>query len=125
MKYLKTIFLSAILSVLFIQSKAQHVITLSRGIDHVKECVSAIKDAITANDGATAQSKAKDLTSALNAVPLKYMTPAQASIWAKYIGQLQSDSNHISEITTVANQKGYFSDLTRNLQAAIDGLRMK
>src|ERR1700722_5927152 len=124
MKYLKAIVLSLIVSVSFIQSKAQ-VITLSKGIDHVKACVSAVKDAVAANDGATAQNKAKELTSALNAVPLKYMTPAQAIVWGKYIGQLQSDSDHISTVSAIANQKEYLSDLTTNLRAAIDGLRMK
>jgi len=124
MKYLKTLFLSAILSVLFIQTKAQ-VITLSKGIDHVKECYSAVKNAIVANDGATAQNKAKDLIQALNDVPIKYMTPAQSGVWAKYVGQLQADSNHISSVPAVANQKEYISDLTINLQIAIDGLKMK
>jgi len=122
MKYLKTLFLSAILSVLFIQTKAQ-VITLSKGIDHVKECYSAVKNAIVANDGATAQNKAKDLIQALNDVPIKYMTPAQSGVWAKYVGQLQADS--ISSVPAVANQKEYISDLTINLQIAIDGLKMK
>jgi len=124
MKHLKTLFLSAILSVLFIQTKAQ-VITFSKGIDHVKECCLAVKNAIASNDGATAQNKAKDLIQALNDVPLKYMTPAQSGVWAKYIRQLQADSNHISTVSAVANQKEYFSDLTTNLQAAIDGLKMK
>jgi hypothetical protein len=124
MKYLKTLVLSLIMSVSFIQSKAQ-VITLSKGIDHVKACVSAVKDAIAANDGATAQTKAKDIIQALNEVPLKYMTSGQSGVWAKYIGQLQSDSNHISTVSAVANQKGYLAGISINLQAAIDGLKMK
>jgi hypothetical protein len=125
MKYLKTLFLSVILLAAFMQTKAQQVITLSIGIDHVKECSSAVKDAIAANDGATAQNKAKDLLKALDEVPLKYMTPAQATVWARYANQLQTESKHISEVPDVADQKQYFTTLAANLQAAVDGLRLK
>src|ERR1700709_670790 len=109
MKYLKTLFLSGILLFAFMQTKAQQVITLSKGIDHVKECSSAVKDAIAAGDGATAQNKAKDLLVALNEVPVKYMTPTQASHWTKYANQLQSESKHISEASDVADQKQHFA----------------
>ena len=125
MKYLTTLFLSGILLIAFMQTKAQQIITLSKGIDHVKECSLAIKDAIAANDGVTAQSKAKDLLTALNEVPVKYMTPKQASEWTRYAGQLQSDSKHISEVSDVADQKQHFAMLAANLQTAVDGLRMK
>jgi hypothetical protein len=125
MKHLKTLFLSGILLIAFMQAKAQQVITLSKGIDHVKECSSAIKDAIAANDGVTAQNKAKDLLTALNEVPVKYMTPKQASQWTRYVNQLQSDSKHISEVSDVADQKQHFTTLAANLQVAVDGLRMK
>jgi hypothetical protein len=125
MKYLKTLFLSGILLFAFMQTKAQQVITLSKGIDHVKECSSAVNDAIAAGDGATAQNKAKDLSKALDEVPVKYMTPAQASLWSKYAIQLHSDSKYISEVSDVADQKQHFTMFTTNLHAAIDGLRMK
>ncbi len=125
MKYLKTLFLSGILLLAFMQTKAQQVITLSKGIDHVKECSSAVKDAITAGDGASAQNKAKDLLKALDEVPVKYMTPNQASVWTRYANQLQSESKHISEVSDVADQKQHFTALAANLQTAIDGLRMK
>ena len=124
MKYLKALVLSLVLSVLFTQSKAQAV-TLSKGIDHVKACVSAVKDAITANDGVTAQTKAKDLVTALNDVPLKYMTPAQSRVWSSTISQLQADSKHISEVTDVADQKAHLASLTANLQSTIESLKMK
>ncbi len=125
MKYLKTLFLSGILLLLFMQTKAQQVITLSKGIDHVKECSLAVKDAIAAGDGATAQNKAKDLLKALDEVPVKFMTPAQASVWARNANQLQSESKHISEVSNVADQKQHFTTFAANLQTAVDGLRMK
>jgi len=125
MKYLKTLFLSGILLLAFMQTKAQQVITLSKGIDHVKECSLAIKNAIASNDGVTAQNKAKDLLTALNEVPVKYMTPAQASHWTKYADQLALGSKHISEVSDVADQKQHFATLNTNLQAAVDGLKMK
>lgn len=125
MKYLKTLFLSGILMLAFMQTKAQQVITLSKGIDHVKECSSAVKDALAANDGATAQNKAKDLLKALDEVPVKYMTPKQASVWTRSANQLHSESKHISEVSDVADQKQHFATFTTNLQAAVDGLRLK
>jgi len=110
---------------LLVQVKAQPVITLSKGIAHVKECFEGIKDALAANDGAAAQNKAKDLVKALNEVPVKYMTPAQVSQWTKYSTQLLSESTQISQTSTVASQQVPFTSLSTDLQAAIDALKLK
>jgi hypothetical protein len=125
MKYLKTLFLSGILLVSFTEIKAQQVITLSKGIDHVKLSLSAVKGALDANDGVTAENNARELIKALNEVPVKYMTPKQVKVWTASIEKLQFDSRHIGEVQDVAHQKEHFASLSTNLQAVIDGLKLK
>jgi hypothetical protein len=125
MKYLKVLVLSLILLVSFTQTKAQQVITLSKGIDHVKLSLSAVKSAIDANDGVTAENNAKELIKALNEVPVKYMMPKQVKVWTASIEKLQFDSRLISEVQDVAHQKEHFANLSANLSTVIDNLKLK
>lgn len=74
-----------------------------------------LKDALIANDGATASSKAKELFKAIDKVPMDKMVAEQHTVWMKYMTKLSYDAEHIKGVTETDHQREHFSSLSKNM----------
>ena len=106
-----------------VQGKAQ-VNPLKAAINRVTEKYLGVENYLAAEKGDGAANKAKELLEALNAVPVKRMTPEQATLWKKYFGQLIFDTRHISEVPRVHHQKEHFDRLTTNMHIILTSFKM-
>ena len=74
-----------------------------------------LKDALIANDGVTASSKAKELFKAIDKVPMDKMAVEQHTVWMKYMTKLSYDAEHIKGVTETEHQREHFSSLSKNM----------
>lgn len=74
-----------------------------------------LKDALIANDGVTASSKAKELFKAIDKVPMDKMASEQHTVWMKYMTKLSYDAEHIKGVTETDHQREHFSSLSKNM----------
>lgn len=84
----------------------------------------SLKNALAANDGNAAESKAKELVAALNEVPKQKLSSSEASFYAKYEPKLEYDSRHISEVNHIAHQREHFASLSNNLYAVLKPFKL-
>lgn len=75
----------------------------------------ALKDALIADDGVMARTKAKDLFKAIDNVPMDKMTSTQHTIWMTYMTKLSYDAEHIKGVTETEHQREHFTTLSANL----------
>lgn len=75
----------------------------------------ALKDALIANDGVTASSKAKELFKAIDKVPMDKLASDQHTVWMKYMTKLSYDAEHIKGVTETDHQREHFSSLSKNM----------
>ena len=124
MKTTKTIILSFIMAAIFgISTEAQNP-TLNKSVNTLITNYLALKDALIAADGNTAESKAKALLASINEVPKSDFNSQQLALWTKYEAKLQYDSRHISEVNLVAHQREHFANLSNNLYEVLKGLKL-
>ena len=74
-----------------------------------------LKDALIANDGVTASSKAKELFKAIDKVPMDKMAAEQHTVWMKYMTKLSYDAEHIKGVSETEHQREHFSSLSKNM----------
>ena len=74
-----------------------------------------LKDALIANDGATASNKAKELFKVIDEVPMDKLASKQHMVWMKYMTKLSYDAEHIKGVTETDHQREYFSSLSKNM----------
>jgi len=74
-----------------------------------------LKDALIANDGVTASSKAKELFKAIDKVPMDKMAAEPHTVWMKYMTKLSYDAEHIKGVTETDHQREHFSSLSKNM----------
>ncbi len=74
-----------------------------------------VKNALVADDGKTASSKAESLAKLLKAMPMDKMAGPQHTVWMKYADKLKSDAEHIGQTKNAAQQRDYFNNLSNNL----------
>lgn len=74
-----------------------------------------LKDALIANDGVTASSKAKELFKAIDKVPMDKLASDQHTVWMKYMTKLSYDAEHIKGVTETDHQREHFSSLSKNM----------
>jgi hypothetical protein len=122
MKNIKFLFVAIALLLVFTQIKAQNV-TVSTALNNVLSAYYGVKNSLVTDKAVFAQSKAKELIVAINAVPVGEMNVGQQKIWASHTDKLLSDSKHISE-STLENQRDYFTTLSKNLFEVFKGLKM-
>jgi hypothetical protein len=123
MKTLKTILVSLIFLTGFIQIKAQDI-TASTSVNRVITAYLGVKNALTADNNEAAKSKAKELLTAISAVPAAKFTAEQKKLWSAYVNKLQFDSRHISESDAIDHQREHFTSLSKNMYAVVKGLKM-
>ena len=83
-----------------------------------------VKNALTADNKTEAKSKAADLLTAINNVPMNKLTPEQHKLWMIYSEKLQFDSRHISESDAIDHQREHFASLSKNLYEVVKGLKL-
>ena len=79
----------------------------------------AVKDALVKTDGNTASAKAKDLTSAINAVKMEKLNHEEHMVWMKVLESLKEDAEHIADTKDTAHQRDHFLTLSKNMYALI------
>jgi hypothetical protein len=72
----------------------------------------AVKDALIKGDGKTAAAKAKELYSAVDAVPMDKLPAAQHTVWMKYMKDISYNAEHIKGTTEVDHQREHFAKLS-------------
>jgi hypothetical protein len=123
MKNIRSILVTIALLIPFAAVRAQGV-TASAAINNVVTAYYGVKNALADDNNGVAQSKAKELFAAVNAVPVAKLTPDQHKIWAAYTDKLQFDSRHISESTAIDHQREHFTSLSKNMYEVIKGLKL-
>jgi len=103
------------------QTRAQDI---AAPINKVTTDYIAVKNALFAGNGTSAQVAAKQLLASINAVPLKGMSADQQKVWATYTDKLQFDSRHISEVAKIDHQREHFESLSKNLFAVLKAFKV-
>ncbi|MCC8425422.1 DUF3347 domain-containing protein [Mucilaginibacter sp. UR6-11] len=121
MKTLKSIFVALLLTTITICAKAQ---ATNAAINNVVTAYLDVKNALTADDGATAAAKAKMLAGQINAVKAADLSPVQQGTWKNYVDKLSFDSRHISETTAIDHQREHFASLSKNMYAVLKAVKV-
>ncbi|MDB5111543.1 MAG: hypothetical protein JWR67_2657 [Mucilaginibacter sp.] len=98
--------------------------TLSTALNTVTKTYLGIKNALVTNNAIEAENMAKDMISALNAVPEKEMTAEQHKLWFDYLNKLEFDSRHISESNPVDHKREHFASLSTNLFIVLKAFKL-
>jgi hypothetical protein len=123
MKTLKSIILSFTLLIAFTTAKAQDL-TANAAINKVITTYLGVKNALTADNNASTKTSAKELLTAVTAVPADKLTPEQKKIWTAYANKLEFDSRHISESDAIDHQREHFTSLSKNMYEMVKGLKL-
>ena len=82
----------------------------------------AVKNALIADDGKTANSQAGELVKTLAAVPMKKMTEEQHKVFMSLSDKIKTGAEQINKNTDVKKQRGHFNDLSNSVFALVKGL---
>lgn len=72
----------------------------------------ALKDALAKDNSSTAATKAKELSKAIDAVPMDKLTAAQHIVWMKYMQEISYNAEHIKGTTEIGHQREHFAKLS-------------
>jgi hypothetical protein len=117
MKIIKSTLMLLLLLSAATYTKAQTSVGAS--INTVLNAYADLKNALVADDNATAQAKAKALNADVAAVQTKDMTTKEQSTWKTYADKLSFDSRHISESGSIDHQREHFASLSKNVYAVL------
>ena len=123
MKTLKTFIIILTVLVSYTAVKAQDN-AAGTAVNNVLTTYLGVKNALTADNNAMAKSKAKELLTAVTAVPMDKFTPEQHKLWMTYSEKLEFDSRHISESDVIDHQREHFANLSKNLYEVVKGLKL-
>ncbi len=84
-------------------------------INQILSAYYEVKNALVADDGKAASTKAENLVKLLNGAPMDKMTGPQHTVWMKYADKLKSDAEHIAETKNAGQQRDHFNNLSNNL----------
>jgi len=117
MKIIKSMVALLVLLSFATYSRAQTSVGTS--INNVLGTYIELKNALVADDNATAQRKAKTLNDDIAAVQTKDMTTKEQATWKSYADKLSFDSRHISESGAIDHQREHFASLSKNVYAVL------
>ncbi len=123
MKNIKSLIIALIVLTSPAQIKAQAV-TANTAVNNMVAAYYGVKNALTADNNNLAQTNAKALVAAINAVPMDKFTADQHKLWMAYTAKLQFDGRHISESSALDHQREHFTSLSKNLYELVKGLKM-
>lgn len=114
MKIIRSIFIALLFTIVAIGAKGQ---ATNAAINNVITAYLDVKNALAADNGATAEAKAKILTTQIAAVQVK-----DQPTWKKYADKLSFDARHISETKAIDHQREHFASLSKNLYEVLKSL---
>jgi hypothetical protein len=120
MKNVKSIFVALILIISAVSVKAQMA---ALPVDNLIGAYLDVKDALTADNSATAEAKAKILYTEISAIKITTLPSAQQTAWKNYADKLSFDSRHISESAAIDHQREHFASLSKNMFALVKALK--
>jgi hypothetical protein len=123
MKIIKIALLALTFSGIFTQLKAQDA-TASGAVNNVITAYIGVKNALTTDNYEGTKSKAKELLTAINAVPADKLSTDQKRLWTAYSEKLQFDSRHMSEAPGLDHQREHFTSLSKNMIDVVKGLKL-
>ena len=82
----------------------------------------ALKNALTADDGKTANVKAGELVKTFSALPMAKLSSQQHTLFMGLSEKIKSDAQYINETKDIKKQREHFNDLSNNVFALIKGL---
>ena len=82
----------------------------------------ALKNALTADDGKTANVKAGELVKTFSALPMAKLSSQQHTLFMGLSLKIKSDAQYINETKDIKKQREHFNDLSNNVFALIKGL---
>jgi hypothetical protein len=83
----------------------------------------AVKNALIADDGETANLQAGELVKTLATVPMAKMTEEQHKVFMGLSDKIKFDAEHINETKDVKHQRDHFNDLSNNVFALVKDLK--
>lgn len=75
----------------------------------------SVKDALITSDGNKTAVAATTLLTAVNNVKMDQLKMEAHVVWMKVVNALQDDAKHIADSKEVAQQRGYFTTLSKNM----------
>lgn len=82
----------------------------------------ALKNALTADDGKTANVQAGELVKTFSALPMAKLSSQQHTFFMGLSEKIKSDAQYINETKDIKKQRAHFNDLSNNIFALIKGL---
>ena len=82
----------------------------------------ALKNALIADDGNTANVQAGELVKSISALPMAKLSPQQHTFFMGLSEKIKFDASHINETKDVKHQREHFNDLSNNVFALLKGL---
>ena len=82
----------------------------------------ALKNALTADDGKTANVKAGELVKTFSALPMAKLSSLQHTLLMGLSEKIKSDAQYINETKDIKKQREHFNDLSNNIFALVKGL---
>ena len=83
----------------------------------------AVKNALIADDGKTANVQAGELVKTLATIPMAKMNEEQHKVFMDLSDKIKSNAEQISKNTDVKKQRGYFNDLSNDVFVLVKGLK--
>lgn len=83
----------------------------------------AVKNALIADDGKTANSQAGELVKTLANVPMKKMNEEQHKVFMSLSDKIKTDAEQINKNNDLKQQRDRFNDLSNNVFALVKGLK--
>ncbi|MCU0323803.1 MAG: DUF2911 domain-containing protein [Spirosomaceae bacterium] len=82
----------------------------------------ALKNALIADDGKTANLQAGELVKTISALPMTKLNSQQRNLFMGLSEKIKFDASHINETKDVKHQREHFNDLSNNVFALVKGL---
>jgi len=123
MRTLKSIIILFTVFITYSTVKAQDK-TANTAVNNVLSAYLDVKNALTTDNNAQTKAKAKDLLTAITAVPMDKLTADQHKLWMTYAEKLEFDSRHISESDAIDHQREHFTSLSKNMYEVTKGLKL-
>jgi hypothetical protein len=122
---MKNIILSVFIT-LFISSIsfAQNNSETSERLNELLTSYYGVKNALIAEDGVTASTKAGEFLKALAEVKVEKMSAKEQKTWEEYAEKIKFDAEHITETKEASHQRDHFNDLSNNLFAILKAFKV-
>jgi hypothetical protein len=83
----------------------------------------ALKNALIADDGNTANLQAGELLKSISALPMAKLSPQEHTLFMGLSEKIKFDAQHINETKDIKHQRDHFNDLSNNIFALVKGLK--